>query len=325
MSESLFDVLVQSAKCEAKGVLSFELCRPDGSDLPAFTAGSNIDFHLPNGIVRNYSLVNSQDERHRYVIAVALDANSRGGSRYIFEYQLVGQMLQISAPRNNFKLAEDAPRTVLIGGGIGITPLHSMVLRLQSLNKDWTLYYGARERACAAFREEFEALAATHPGRVHLNFDLEQGQMLDIARIVSETPRDAHLYCCGPLPMLEAFKTATFSRPSDMVHLEYFAAPPTPPASILPPGLQPFTVVLAKSGKEFEIQPGQSILDVLLDNGVHAASSCRSGECGSCVVDVLEGEPRHRDYVLSENEKASNKVMTICVSGSRSKRLVIDL
>lgn len=320
MSNTVFDVKVTKAKPEARGVISFDLRAPDGADLPEFTAGSHIDFHLPNGLTRCYSLVNSPAERHRYVIAVSLDANSKGGSRFIFDNDLTGQTLKISAPRNHFALVEDAPHTVLIAGGIGITPIFAMVQRLETLGKSWSLYYGARDRASAAFVAELSALEAAKPGRVHFNFDQETGAMMDVARIVAEAPADAHLYCCGPLPLLAAYKAAAVGRVPETVHLEYFAAPSTPTTPH-----EAFTVVVASTGKEYEIAPGESILDVLLANGINAASSCRSGECGSCVVTVLEGVPRHRDYVLSENEKASNRLMTICISGSRTKKLVLDL
>jgi vanillate O-demethylase ferredoxin subunit len=320
MNDSVLEVLVCAASFAARGVLSFELRAPDGSDLPAFTAGSHIDLHLPNGLIRSYSLVNSPSERHRYVIAVSLDPNSRGGSRYLFEYQLVGQFIKIGKPRNNFSLVEDADSVVLIAGGIGITPLHSMILRLEALGKRWALYYGARDRASAAFRQELEALEAAHPGRVHFNFDQEQGAMLDVERVVAAAPADAHLYCCGPLPMLNIFKAAAAGRPSDTVHIEYFAAP-----SVAAPSKEAFTVVVSSTGQAYEVGVEESILDVLLRNGVNAASSCRSGECGSCLVNVLEGEPHHKDFVLSENERAANRLMAICVSGSKSKKLVIDL
>ncbi len=320
MSESTFDVLILSARSEAKGILSFELRAPGGGDLPAFTAGSHIDVHLPNGITRCYSLVNSQAERDRYVIAVSLDANSKGGSRYMFESQLVGQTIKAGGPRNNFRLVEDAPHTVLIAGGIGITPMHAMIMRLEELGKSWELHYGVRERAAAAFRAELEALEAARPGRVHFNFDVEDGHMLDVAGVVAAARPDAHLYCCGPAPMLEIYKTAAAGRNPDTVHLEYFAAP------VVEAGENTgFTVVLQDSGQSFEVGPDQSILDVLLDAGIAAPFSCGAGECGSCVVEVLEGEPEHRDCVLSDNERAGNKLMMICVSRAKSKKLVINL
>jgi vanillate O-demethylase ferredoxin subunit len=321
MSDTAFEVLVHATNYEARGVHSFELRAPDGAALPPFTAGGHIDVNLPNGLTRSYSLVNSQAETHRYVIAVSLDRNSTGGSKYMFEHPLVGETLKISPPRNNFALIEEADSVVLIAGGIGITPLHSMILRLEKLGKNWALHYGVRDRASAAFREEFEALETAHPGRVHFNFDAEDGRMLDVEAVAAAAPANAHLYCCGPGPMLDIYKAATASRASETVHWEYFAAPPVPSAT----SGESFTVELSSTGETYEVGPGESILAVLLDNGVHAPSNCRAGMCGECLVEVLEGEPDHNDCVLSERERASNGLMMICVSGSKSKKLVIDL
>jgi vanillate O-demethylase ferredoxin subunit len=323
MNDAVFDVLVRATTLEARGVLSFDLRGPDGADLPTFTAGSHIDVYLPNGLIRNYSLVNSPAEKHRYVIAVSRDANSTGGSSYLFEHQLVGQTLKISTPRNNFSLVEDARHVVLIAGGIGITPLHSMILHLEETGGSWELHYGTRDRESAAFRQDLEAIESNHPGRIHFNFDDEQGQMLDVGQVVASAPKNAHLYCCGPLPMLEAFKAATTNRAPETVHIEYFTAP-TVPATPAAPG-EPFTVVVSSTGQSFEVGPTDSILGVLFENGIRAAYSCQEGMCGSCVVEVLEGEPDHKDFVLSDKEHAANRLMTICVSGSKSKKLVIDL
>jgi len=326
MNKAVFDVLVQSTHFAADRVLSFELRAPEGVDLPTFTAGSHIDLHLPNGMIRNYSLVNSPAERDRYVIAVSLDANTTGGSHYLFENQLVGRTLKISAPRNNFTLVEDASHVILIAGGIGITPLHSMVLRLEELGANWELHYGARERAAAAFRRDFEALEDARPGRVHFNFDAEAGHMIDVETVVAQAPEEAHLYCCGPRPMLELFNAAAKSRSPENVHIEYFTPPevPTNP-STASQELNNFTVVLKRSGESYEVGADDSILGVLMENGVNAAWSCGEGMCGSCIVEVVEGEPYHKDFILSKNERESNSKMTICVSGSKSKKLVIDL
>jgi vanillate O-demethylase ferredoxin subunit len=316
----LLEVLVRSTTCEAKGVHSFDL-RPVGETLlPMFTAGSHIDLHLPNGVMRSYSLVNSPAERHRYVVAVSRDANSKGGSKYLFEQSLVGQTIKISVPRNNFALVEGAPHVVLVAGGIGITPLYCMIQRLEDVGASWELHYGVRDRASGAFRLELEKLEAAKPGRVHFNFDVEDGHMLDIAAAVAAAPADAHLYCCGPIPMLEAFKAAAASRPSEHVHIEYFAAP-----KVEAPTGAAFTVTIASSGQVLEIPEGKTILDVLLEQGIYASSSCRAGVCGACEVTVLGGEPDHKDYVLSDSERASNKKMMICVSGSKSANLLLDL
>lgn len=329
MNDSLIDVLVHSVTPAAEGIRRFEFHAADGGDLPAFTAGSHIDLHLPNGLVRNYSLVNSQSERHRYVIAVSRDANSSGGSLYLHENDLQGETLKISAPRNNFPLIEDGKPKIMIAGGIGITPLYCMIQRLEEIGEEWLLYYGARTRAAAAFREELEALEAKRPRRILFNYDDEAGEMLNVMAIAARVPLECHLYCCGPAPMLEAFNIVTANRMPDMVHVEYFSAPtggagsgPDEDLGELP---EVFTVEVAGTGKSFEVKRGQSILGVLMENGINAASSCQEGCCGTCLVNVLEGVPDHKDFVLSPAAKAANKVMTICVSGSKSEKLVIEL
>jgi ferredoxin-NADP reductase len=195
-------VRVKSITWEADGILGFELCpMPPRKDLPAFTAGAHVDVHLPNGVLRSYSLLNSQGERHRYVIGVNKDAQSRGGSRYMHETLRAGDTLTIGMPRNNFPLDEAAPLSVFIAGGIGITPLRSMIRRMQTLGKPWRLHYAARTRQSAAFVDALQALRDAGGSEVHFSFDREPGgRMLDIPGIVAGLPAQAHVYCCGPLP-----------------------------------------------------------------------------------------------------------------------------
>src|SRR5688572_4657560 len=208
MTGPTLEVRVKSVTFEAERINSYELTPLAGGALPAFTAGAHIDVHLPHGATRSYSLINPQGETHRYVIGVALDAASAGGSRYIHEHIRPGQRLFISPPVNTFELVEDAKLSVLIAGGIGVTPILCMVQRLESLGREWQLHYSARTREVAAFIEPLEALRSR--GRaVVLNFDFEPGgQVLNIAGIVAAAPADAHLYCCGPTPMLTAFEQA---------------------------------------------------------------------------------------------------------------------
>lgn len=321
-STSTLRVRIRSISLEAEDVLSFEL-RAEDSDsepLPLFSAGGHIDLHLQPGLVRSYSLLNSQDEHHRYVIAVHRGANSRGGSRHVHETLRVGQVLTISPPRNNFPLTEDAAHSVLIGGGIGITPLWSMVQRLESLGRSWQLYYSARTRRHAALLEELGRLAQTAQKRIRLNFDQEAGgHMLDLPAIVGSAPAEAHFYCCGPEGMLAAFKRATAGRPAGCVHVEYFSNAGEKA------GAGGFSVRLVRTGQTFQVRPGQTILQTLLDAGVDIPHSCLEGICGSCEVRVLEGQPDHRDLVLSVEEQQRNTRMMICCSGSRSDTLVLDL
>jgi len=320
MAGDLRKVRVRRISYEAENINSYELVLPEGGDLAPFTAGSHIDLHLPNGMIRSYSLVNEQSERHRYVIAVNRDASSRGGSSFVHDTIKAGDIVTISAPRNNFALHEEAEYSVLIAGGIGITPLMSMIRRLETLARPWKLFYAARTRRAAAFLAEFDAIRPEARLNLHVDFDDERaGRMFDLAAIVANAPAHAHLYCCGPVPMLEAFEKATAGRPTGHVHVEYFQAKEAP---ALDGG---FEVRLARSNRTITVEPGKRILDALLDAGVSANYSCSEGVCGTCETRVIEGIPDHRDQFLSPEERAANKTIMICCSGSKSGTLVLDL
>jgi ferredoxin-NADP reductase len=287
----------------------------DGGDVRPFEAGAHIDVHLPNGLIRQFSLTNSQDERHRYVVGVKKDLKSRGGSRYMLDELRVGAVLKIGGPRNNFPLNESAPHSVLIAGGIGITPMFCMMKRLAQIEAPWDLYYAVRRSNEIAMPEEL----ARHGERIHLHIDEEAGGFLDIGAIVAKAPRSAHLYCCGPAPMLESFEAATKSWPYGEAHVEHFTA--------LGPVASEggFIVELAKSGLSIEVKEGQTILEAVRAAGVDVPSSCEQGVCGACETRVLAGIPDHRDMILSPQEQEANDTMMICCSGCKSDKLVLDL
>lgn len=306
---------VRTTTWEATDIVSYELRASDGGALPAFSAGAHIDLHLANGLIRSYSLVNPQSERHRYVIAVQKDRATRGGSKWVHEHLRAGDVVTVSPPRNNFPLAEDAAHSLLFAGGIGITPIMSMIDRLSVLKRSWQLYYCARTQAAAAFLDRLAGRS-----EVRFNFDQEPGgAMLDMAPIIRTASAGTHFYCCGPLPMLNAFEAITAGLPTERVHVEYFSAkePPSHEGG--------FTVVLAKSGRQIPIPAGKSILDALLEAGIDVPFSCKEGVCGTCETPVLEGVPDHRDLILTKEEHAASRSMMICCSGSKSERLVLDL
>lgn len=321
-SSTLIEVIVDRVCDEALGIKSFDLVAADGQALPAYGPGAHIDLALADRLVRSYSLIGPLETGAptRYRIAVNLDPRSRGGSSYLHSSIGKGSTLRISAPRNHFPLVEDAPLSILIAGGIGITPLWCMVQRLSALGQPWSLHYACRTRRAAAFVDELERLSAQGAGEFHLWVDDEhEGKPLDIAALVRVAPEEAHLYCCGPGPMLGAFRNAAAAESSDRVHLEYFR----PAESAKPSG--GFTVELARTGVSVEVAEGCSILDALMMRGIDAPYSCCEGLCGTCETRVLEGIPDHRDELLSARAKAENKSVIICVSGSLSKRLVLDL
>jgi ferredoxin-NADP reductase len=293
----------------------YEFAAPHGAELPPYEPGAHVDVHMPGGLMRQYSLARPWVKGEPYLVGVKLDRGGRGGSKYLHEDARVGQVFEIGGPRNHFPLAEDAPHTVLIAGGIGVTPVWCMAQRLAERSLPFELHYAVRTRADAAFLHELEKMSPA--ARLHV--DEEAGGVLDVARIVAGAPKDAHLYCCGPGPMMQAFEAATAGWPEGQVHVEYFSAPAPAPIE------GGFTVVLAKSGREFAIGPGVTILETLRKAGMTVVASCEQGVCGTCETRVIEGIPDHRDLLLTPAEKASNRTMMICCSGSLTDRLVLDL
>jgi ferredoxin-NADP reductase len=312
------NVRIHSITYSAEDVLLFDLRPLDAGTLPAFEPGAHIDIQMQKNLSRSYSLLNDSKERHRYVIGVQKDRESRGGSIWMHESGRVGASLTIVGPRNHFPLCEDAPHSVFIAGGIGITPLWCMIQRLNSLGCPWTLHYSARTRNAAALLDA--VITEEWSDRVKLNFDdTSGGKYLDIASIVAAAPAGSHFYCCGPIPMLKVFEATCESVDPERVHLEYFGAKEAPAVG------GGFNVRLVRCGQQVSIQEGQTILEALQAMGVDVPSSCQQGVCGVCETVVIEGIPDHRDLVLSESERASNKTMMICCSGSLTAELALDL
>jgi ferredoxin-NADP reductase len=314
-ADSLIDVRVAAIRYAARDTNIYEFAPLDGKPLPPYEPGAHIDLHLPNGLIRQYSLIRPEPDPASYAVTVKRDPASRGGSRCVHDELRVGRTLKISTPRNNFALVENASHVVLLAGGIGITPIWCMVQRLHKLSRSWKLYYACRSRADMAFLQPLEAM-----GHTHFHFDDENGdKVLDIKPIITEAPRESHLYCCGPTPMLKAFEAATADWPRAQIHVEYF----TPKQEADKKG--GFVVELARSGQEFVIPEGKTILQVLLDAGVDVDYSCELGICGACEQRVISGTPEHHDAILTEEEQASNTKVMICCAGCKSERLVLDL
>lgn len=306
---------LKQIRLEAEGVHSYRFVPLSGETFPPFEAGAHVNVTLGDGITRSYSLLNDPADPSYYEIAVHLSPTSKGGSKYIHEHWHVGLVVEMTEPSNNFPLEEGAEHTVMIAGGIGITPLLSMIDRLDAIGKPWELHYVAQSPERAAFVEQL-----TGRDNVHVQFDgIEGGEPLDLKGIVEAAPKQAHLYCCGPQGMLDAYKGFAEGRPKGHVHLEYFTAD----TQIATEG--GFIVELAKSGQTFEIKEGERILDVLLDNGVDVVFACSEGTCGTCETRVIEGEPDHRDFFLTDDEKESGEMMMVCCSGCKSDKLVLDL
>jgi ferredoxin-NADP reductase len=297
-----------------------ELAAAQGQQLPPFSAGSHIDLHLPNGMVRSYSLSGAPGESEHYFIGVKNEPQGSGGSRFIHEHLKIGDELDISRPRNNFGLQEQADHTVLIAGGIGVTPLVSMSLRLENIGRPWELHYAGRHRGSTAFIPELSAFGSKVSFYLRNGAeDPAQSRRMEIPAIVEAAPPGSHFYCCGPTEMINGFLAATSSLPAERVHFERFAndQPIDKDGS--------FTVILKQSGETVEIPSGQTILAVLLERGIDAPYSCMEGICSACETRVLAGIPEHHDMILSAEQKAANNVMMICCSRSKTPELVLEL
>ena len=308
-------VTVGSVKRETDTVNSYELRPIDDELLPAFTPGAHIDLHLDNGLTRSYSLMNCSWERDRYHLAVDRAARSRGGSRWVHENLRVGSRLLISPPRNHFPLEVSASHSVLIAGGIGITPLLAMARFLERHQRSWELHYCAREPARAAFLSEISR--PYERGKVTMHFSDREG-LPNYDAMVCGKCLDTHFYCCGPAGMLDAFLRATATHARQFIHIECF----TGSAGTVD---GEFDLILAESHRTLRVRKGETILDRLLEEGIHVPSSCREGVCGSCEVRLLAGRADHRDMILTEAEKAANETIFVCCSGSLDPSLTLKL
>ena len=314
-------VRVRAIRWQAEGIHAFELVDPEGHELPGFEPGAHVDVHLPGGAVRSYSLAGDPAERRHWTLGVLREAQGRGGSQAMHERVRVGETLTLGSPRNAFPLAADAAHSILLAGGIGITPLKSMAHALAAVGRSFELHYCARSHRNAAFLDELRALVPE--GRLHLHFDGgDPARGLDITGLLAAPAPGCHVYFCGPGGFMKACAAAASHWPAGAVHSEHFKAPEREvrPAGAVDGG---FEVKLARSGITVQVKPEQSIVRAMELAGQRVPTSCLSGLCGACKVSVLEGEVDHQDFILSDEEKRT--CMTVCVSRAKSACLVLDL
>jgi ferredoxin-NADP reductase len=321
------EICITAIERVAENVTMFTFTEANGGSLPRAPAGAHIRIHLPDGLERCYSLVHAPGITSHYRIAVALNPSSAGGSRYLYEKAHLSERLTIAGPFDSFSLIEDAPRSIFIAGGIGITPIWSMIQRLEHLDRPWRLHYAMRRREAGAFVEHLLKLDRVGEPRVHLAVsDDGSAGRLDIHAILNEAGPSDHVYCCGPERMLAQFRSAAAARDSATVHWEYFEAPAlTAAVSESGSALGHYTLELRRSARSIAVGVGTTALDALLAAGIDVPYACRQGICGSCEISVLEGTPDHRDLVLSDEERAAGRTMMPCCSGCIGERLVLDL
>ena len=321
MNASTLSVRVARKTVEATDICSFELVDPSGRPLPPFSAGSHVDVTLPGGITRQYSLCNDPGESHRYLIGVLKDPATRGGSKAMHERVNEGDVLEISVPKNHFALAHHATRSLLLAGGIGVTPILCMAERLAIANSDFEMHYASRSRDRMAFHDRI--LASAFASKVHFHFDdgaAEQKLRLD--ELLATPEEGVHLYVCGPKGFMDAVLATARAKgwPESQLHYEFFAAAPVKSLDD-----ESFQVKLASSGRIVVVAKDTSVTDALREAGIEIPTSCEQGVCGTCLTRVLEGEPDHKDLYLSPDEQAANDQFTPCCSRAKSPMLVLDL
>ncbi|WP_426400531.1 PDR/VanB family oxidoreductase [Ralstonia sp. R-29] len=312
-------VIVLSKADTAQDIVTFELAAPDGNALPPFSAGAHIDVHVGD-MVRQYSLCNRPGETHRYQIGVLRDANSRGGS-VAMHALAVGDTLEISAPKNHFPLAAEARHSILLAGGIGVTPLLAMAEQLAAEAASFALHYATRSAERTAFRDRLAAAHLAPHTRCYVD-DAPQDGRLDLAALLSQPDAGAHVYVCGPAGFIDAalHQARVQGWPEANLHREYFGA--AKPAAGETDG-SAFEVRLAHSGKTMTVRAGETVVDVLRSCGIDWPTSCEQGVCGTCLTKVLQGEAQHHDNYLTEEERAGGCFLP-CVSRA-SGLLVLDI
>lgn len=321
MIDSTFTVLVAHKKQEATDICSLELVDPQGRALPAFSAGAHVDVHLPSGLVRQYSLCNTSDDSHRYLLAVLRDPVSRGGSESVHAHIRQGDTLRISAPKNHFALAAGGSHSLLLAGGIGVTPILCMAERLAVIGASFEMHYCTRSQERTAFYERIKQSA--YAERVHFHFDAgDPTQKLALQALLSDAPPHTHLYVCGPAGFMDAVLSGARAQgwPEEQLHYEFFAGAVTSSAED-----RSFQVTLASSGRVITIPAETSVVAALLQAGIEIPVSCEQGVCGTCLTRVLQGQPEHKDMYLTPEEQARNDQFLPCCSRARSSMLVLDL
>jgi len=315
----LFAVRVTAVESITPLVKCFTLQHKDGVPLPAFSAGSHIIVQMQDNNGRYfsnaYSLISDPLVTDYYQIAVRLEEPSKGGSVFMHQQVVVDTELSITAPNNLFPVHPQAKKHLLIAGGIGITPFLAQLYELNRQNASHELHYAFRSGEHAAFQNGLNK--STSP--VYF-YNGEQGQRLDLTALLTGLSEGTHIYVCGPQSLTnDVLATAEhLGIAKSCLHKEQFVASKGSDGA--------FTVVLARSGCELQVEAGVSILQAIEHSNVAEVEClCREGVCGTCETTILDGQAEHLDQYLTDEEKASGKTLMICVSRSRSERLVLDL
>jgi phthalate 4,5-dioxygenase reductase subunit len=317
LAETFRDLRVAAAERIAEDIVRFDLVHPEGAALPPFTAGAHLKVRTPNGLVRRYSLCSDPLDETRHAIAVKRETTGQGGSIAMCDGVKAGDLLPCTAPHNDFPLVGRPVGHLFIAGGIGITPIMSMIAHLEAAGgPPWKLIYLTRSSAHTAFRQELSAFR----GKVTLHHDEgNPDRMYDLWPLL-EQPKARHIHCCGPRGLMQSVRDMTGHWPSSAVHFEDFST-----AAATRPEDTEFRVRLAKAGETVAVPAGTTILEALRATGRQVPSSCEAGTCGTCRTTLLAGEPDHRDLVLMPQEQARNLMICVSRAAPGCDELVLDL
>ena len=310
-------VVVREKHAEGSGLFRFVLADPQGGVLPAWTAGSHVDL-IAQGFRRKYSLCGAAEDRRTLQVVVQREADGRGGSRHFCDALTPGTVLQLSGPKNLFRLDESAQRFVLIAGGIGITPMMAMADRLQRLGKPYELHYAGRNREQMAL---LERLTRDHGARLSLYVKAE-GRRMDLDKLLAQVDAHTRVYACGPDRLIDALETMSESWPEGVLHFEHFSTT----ASALDPSREHgFVAELKDSNLRVNVAADQTLLEALQAAGIDVPCDCGEGLCGTCEVGIVEGDADHRDKVLTKTERAAHTRMMACCSRAQGQKIVLSL
>ncbi|MFW6744103.1 PDR/VanB family oxidoreductase [Acinetobacter pittii] len=315
---TLYDVVVKNRHVEGGNIAVMEFESATSATLPKVEAGAHIDVHLPNGMVRQYSLCQNPNDEGKFRLGILRDPESRGGSISAFDEIKDGMQIQVSEPKNLFPLLK-AKHSVLIGGGIGITPLITMAYQLAHEGASFELHYcGASPEKCA-FVDEIKNGELAQYTTFHFKSEGASHRAF-FESAIKDIDLESHIYTCGPVGFMDWVinLATTHDFPEQQIHKEYFQVETDTSGDS-------FEVVAERSGKIIMVEAGETILQALAKEGIDIEMSCEQGVCGTCMCDVIEGEPDHRDVYFTDEEKASNEQILVCCSRSKTPRLVLDI
>ncbi len=309
---------VEKRRDDGRDIVILDLVALDGSALPRFEPGAHVDVII-DGLIRQYSLCGDPADSFRYRLGILLEPKSRGGSSSIHRKVVQGSLLTVSEPKNHFPLEPTARHSILLAGGIGVTPILAMAHQLSASGAEFEFHYCARSAARMAFVRELSACDYKDRLQFHLD-DGPEEQKFDAKAVLGSPRDDVHLYVCGPAGFMDYVRNAaeTLGWHADNVHYEYFAAEVDQSGGA-------FMVRAEKSGVEVEVHSGETIAAALERVGIFVPVSCEQGVCGTCLIRVVAGMPDHRDFYLTDAEHTANDAMTVCCSRSKTPRIVLDL